>query len=190
MTVRILTARNAYLSPSPTHSARKYMHAAATIISANNPFSPAIELVNGHIAFEAVTKAFFAVTGDARVEINGRKAEPWRSYTLLPGTRVVVDGNSYVSFHGLKAEGVSGKVPLAPGFILSCATVNGEFTAKRLLAFKVPVTMRIPRGDWLDMIRRLQRHVALAREAVERGAELVKVRVGSREFEIWVQELA
>ena len=190
MTVRILAVKNAYISPSPTQSASKYMHAAANIISANNPFSPAIELREGRIVLEAVAKVLFAVTGNAHVEINGKKAEPWRSYTLTPGSRVTVEGNSYISLHGLQAYGVSTKLPLSPGFTLSCTTVNGEFTAKKLLAFKVPVTMRLDTGNWREMIRRLQRHVALAREAVEKGAELVRVRVGGREFELWVQELA
>ncbi len=189
MTVRILAVENAYISPSPTHSASKYMHAAANIISANNPFSPAIELRDGEIVLEAVSKVLFAVTGNAEVEINGRKAEPWRSYTLAPGSRVLVRGNSYVTLHGLQARGVASKLPLSPGLTLACSTVNGEFTAKKLLAFKVPVTMRFDAGDWREMIRRLQRHVALAREAVEKGAELVRVRVGGREFELWVQEL-
>ncbi len=189
MVVRIISVSNVYVSPSPSNSAKKYMHAAANIIAANNPLSPAIESIKGILVFEAASKVLFSITGDAALTINGKEAEPWRSYTLMPGSRVEAKGSFYASFHGLNVETGGSRVPLSPGMILNCNTVNGDFGAKKLLALKVPVTMRFEAPDWRDMVRRLQKHVALAREAVEKGAELVRVRVGGREFELWVQEL-
>lgn len=190
MAIKVIEAYNAFISPSPAKSKHRYAHASANIICVNNPFSPAIEVDGGRLVFEATQKVLFAVTGNARVRIGGKEVEAWRTYTLEPGTRVAVEGYSYVVFHGVNLGCEDGaKRTIKPGDMIYCKTVNGEFGGKKLLALKVPLTMRSVNGNWREMLRKLQRHVELAKNAAERGAELVKVRVGSAEYEMWVQEL-
>lgn len=190
MAIKIIESYNTFISPSPTKSKHKYAHASVNIISVNNPFSPVIEVNGGKLSFETTHRVLFAVTGNARVKIGEKEVEAWRTYTLEPGTKVTIEGYSYVAFHGVSLNCDSEtKTPIKPGDIIRCKTVNGEFNGKKLLALKVPLTMRNVNGNWKEMLRKLQRHVELAKNAAERGAELVKVRVGSVEFEMWVQEL-
>ncbi|ABL77567.1 hypothetical protein [Thermofilum pendens] len=187
MTIVIRSANRTFLSPSPLSSIDKYLHAAANIISFNPLIAPAFEVRGGALELQLHERVTYAVTGDATVLADGEQAETWRAGVAQRSLEVKATGTAYVSIKGLQVSSVE-PAQVRPG--LSLAAVNPDSVPPKVLqAVKIPAGLKYPQNDWLESVSRLQRHVALVADAVQRGAELVKVKVGGSEYEVWVLEL-
>ncbi len=189
MSLRIINAYNAFITPSPAKSWDKYAHAAANVLVGNNPHSPAIEVFNGYLELLSDKPTLVAITGNASASIGNNQVEIWRSIPLPPGHVLRVEGYAYVVVRGFEVNVDGVKVAVKKGNTINCFSLNGDFKHKEIMALKVPPTLRFVDGNWKEMLEKLARHIHLAREAALRGASLVKVRVGAKEYEMWVEEI-
>ncbi len=181
-------AYRALLSPHPLASRDKFAHAVSNVLSLNSLTSPAFELRGGELEISLGEKALLAVTGDAEVIADGRRVEPWTAFNASENVKIRTNAVAYVSVRGLKAT-TKRKLPLKSGVSFSFNGLNG-IDDRDLRALRVPPTLRAVNGDWLESVARVQRHIGMVLEAIKKGAEQVKVRVGGREFEVWVLELS
>ncbi|QOJ78453.1 hypothetical protein IG193_06770 [Infirmifilum lucidum] len=181
-------AYRALLSPHPLASRDKFAHAVSNVLSLNSLTSPAFELRGGELELALREKALLAVTGDVEIVADGRKVEPWAAFNASESVKVKANATAYVSVRGLKAT-TKRRLPLKSGITFSFDGLDG-LNERSLRALRVPHTLRVVNGDWLESVARVQRHIGMVLEAIKKGAEQVKVRVGGREFEVWVLELS
>ena len=130
-----------------------------------------------------------AVAGHAKVEVNGVKCGTWRALPIPAGgeVRVLADeGEAYLAFSGL-----SGQLgPVEPGERFYVKPVE-DFGAD-LSARYVPPTLlnEYFNGGARDvLLEKILRHLRLACEMAKRGAKLVRVKVGGKIFDVWVEEV-
>lgn len=189
MMVVLHSASNAFLTPNPILSADKYLHSAANLLCLNRIMSPAIELRDGELSIETDTPLLAAVTGDAEVSTDGHRASAWMAVHFTRSLDVRARGTAYVALKGLQSEAGS-RIPLFSGFSLSldAAELNGVHP-RILAALKIPPSLRGDDGDWLQAASRLQKYLIFLSDIVQRGAELVRVKLGGVEYEAWVLEL-
>ena len=189
MTIVIRAFGKALLNSTPAVSKNKYLHAAANLLCLNPVMSPAIELKEGALSIEADAPFVAAVTGEARVVDDGQRAAPWSALRASRSLEVYADREAYVALRGLKS-GVSGRLPLPPEYRLELSSSEVDGIHSRVLAaLKVPPSLRVDAGDWLEAASRLQRYLEVLADVVRRGAELVRVSLGGVEYEAWVLEL-
>jgi Allophanate hydrolase subunit 2 len=187
MTIVIRSSHRSYISPNPLSSVDKYLHASANLLVFNPPTAPVIEIRQGSITLQLQEKVVFATTGKAEILADDKQMESWRTGTAQNSLTVKTSETAYLAIKGLVIP-TSLPQPLKPGTTL--ITVNPNSVPDKILAaLKVPQGLRAPNGDWLEAVSRLQRHLSLVSDAVQRGAELVKIRVSGGEFEAWVLEL-
>jgi len=187
MTMVVRKAYRAFLSPNPLGSQDKFAHAVSNLLSLNSLTAPAIELQGGEVEAVLNGKTLMAVAGDAEVIADGRRVEPWAAFFAREGVRIRSGATAYLSVRGLSAA-ASGKLPVREGDAFSVQGLNG-IADSDLRALRVPHTLRVANGDWLESVARVQRHIGMVLEAVRRGAEQVRVRLNGGEFEVWVLEL-
>ncbi|MCC6003281.1 MAG: hypothetical protein LM590_02985 [Thermofilum sp.] len=187
MMITIRSSSRAYLSPSILTSIDKYLHSAANILVLNPATAPAIELKQGYLTLDLRERVVFSVAGEATVAADGQRYEAWRAGAAERSISASTDGVAYLAIRGLVSQADTIQ-HLKQGAVLSAVNSN-SIPDKLLTALKIPQGLRAPSGDWLESVSRLQRHITLVYDAIQRGAELVRVRVSGGEFEAWVLEL-
>jgi hypothetical protein len=187
MMIAIRSSSRAYLSPSILTSIDKYLHSAANILVLNPATAPAIELRQGYLTLDLRERVVFSVAGEATVTADGQRYEAWRAGAAERSISASTDGVAYLAIRGLVSQADTIQ-HLKQGAVLSAVNSN-SIPDKLLTALKIPQGLRAPSGDWLESVSRLQRHITLVYDAIQRGAELVRVRVSGGEFEAWVLEL-
>lgn len=189
MIIVVRSANRAFLVPNPALSTDKYLHSAANLLCLNSVMAPAIELRGGEVSIETDTNVLAAVTGDAEVRVDGRRAAPWSAIRVAQSLEVKSPGRAYISLKGLRSNEEE-RVPLSAGTSLSSFTEELDGVSPRVLAaLKIPPSFRSDGGDWLQAVSRLQKYLAFLTDIVQKGAELIRVNLGGVEYEAWVLEL-
>ena len=178
----------ALLSPNPLASYDKFAHAVSNSLALNSLTSPAFELRTGELEIALDSRVLVAFTGNADITVDGKKVEPWAAYLVRERITVKTDEIAYISIRGLK-HNLRNKQPVSVGESYIFESLNGVSEGD-LKALRVPSTLRLANGDWLEAVAKIQRHLGMVLEAVRKGAEQVKVRVSGGEFEVWVLELS
>ena len=143
-----------------------------------------LELENGS---EAI--GLGAVTGEAEVRINDREGRPWSAFPLPPGAKlrvVATGGPAYVAFYGLQAPTST----LSKGTTL---TMREPERFNDLHARYVPENLLKEYAKRNDVngrfLYKVIRHLELACEMARRGAKLLRVKMGSHVYDVWIEEL-
>jgi len=189
MTITIRAYGKALLVSSPALSSNKYLHAAANLLCLNSLMAPAIELREGALTVEAESRFIAAVAGEARVTVDGQRASPWSALWVSRSLEVSAERRAYVAIKGLTSS-ARGRLLLPPELRLELNASEADGVHPRVLAaLKVPPSLRVDNGDWLEAASKLRRYFDLLVDIVQRGAELVRVNLGGVEYEAWVLEL-
>lgn len=187
MTIIVRSSNRAYLSPNVFTSMDKYLHASANLLVFNPPTVPVIEIREGSLSLELQEKVVFSVTGDAKIIADDKQQDPWKASIAQKTINLSTDRVAYLAIKGLTPP-TNILQPLKPETMLTAVNPS-NVPEKILMALKVPQVLRISNSDWLESISRLQRHISLVTDAVQRGAELVRIKINGGEFEAWVLEL-
>ncbi|MGC9106711.1 MAG: hypothetical protein ACP5IE_00760 [Infirmifilum sp.] len=188
MMIVVQRALGAFISPNPLASHDKFAHAVSNALALNSLTGPAFEVKTGELELEFDSKTLVAFAGDSEVYVDGRRVEPWAAYFAKERVTLKTTGRAYISVRGLRGSNRRKQV-LKSGEAYPLEQLNG-ISESDLRALRVPSTLRFANGDWLEAVARIQRHLGMVLEAVRKGAEQVKVRVGGGEFEVWVLELS
>ena len=146
--------------------------------------------VMNRIALTPDKDALIAVTGWGEAVVRGQgrtlRFDPWRAIVVPANTvlEVRAKGEAYVAVKGLVPNGGM----LGGGVRLICEPIRRM--PEDLHARYVPPTLldRLSREDG-GALKLVWRHLELVKEAVRRGAKLVKVKVNGRQYDVWVEEL-
>ncbi|MEZ0346612.1 MAG: hypothetical protein ABWK01_08690 [Infirmifilum sp.] len=188
MMIVIQKAIRSFLSPNPLSSYDKFAHAVANSLAMNSLSGPVFELKGGELEISVDAETLVGLTGNAEIIVDERNVEPWAAYLAKKKIYVKTGNVAYVSIRGLHSV-PRRKQPVRPGESYRFENLNGV-DERDLRALRVPISLRLPNGDWLESVARIQRHLGLVLEAARKGAEQVKIRVSGGEFEAWVLELA
>jgi hypothetical protein len=145
--------------------------------------------VEDRVELQSSVPCLAAVAGHARVEVNGVKCSAWRALPVPAGGRVKVvahGGAAYLAFSGL--SGRLGRVRPGERFHVKQADGFGAELAARCVPLSL-LNEYFNGGAQDALLEKVLRHLKLACEMAKRGAKLVKVRIGGKIYEVWVEEV-
>ena len=192
--IQVLSVRDARLvSTSGVDEVKDPLAYALSNALVDNPIDGAALELDGYLEVRTGSPTLMAVTGDARVEVEGKALPTWRAIPLPARSRVRVEAIgsvAYVSFKGLRADCSE----LKAGTVLRTHELDGR--CDDLIARYVPSSLiseylrvRTNGGSWSELLTRVLRHLELASEMARRGAKLIRVKIGKEVYDVWVEEL-
>ncbi len=208
--VEALVAKSCYIvragdSDGLSYVADPFAYSASNLLVGNAPFSASIE-IRGEARLRFSEEALISLTGSCEAVLCGVKAPQWVAIPVAEDVELEIRANgnvAYVGITGLDASFV-GSRPLREGVRLALRRCYEELSRRRLNALRVPSGIlreyqehlssfkqgtAALKQSALNLIAKLERHLRLACEAAERGAKLIRVSVGGRTYELWVEEI-
>lgn len=172
-------------------AAEPFLCAISNALVGNSLNSEAIE-VEGELTFRCDAPVLAAVAGRSTVQIGERAYKPWRALPIPPNKTVKVaaqSGLAYVALKGFKKLNTTrenGVIATAYEF-----TNNPDLQARYIPEkFLREYFMSLGNTTALEgLLTKVLRHLKLACEMASRGAKLVKVRIGTDLYEVWVNEI-
>jgi len=166
----------------------RFLGAVSNALVGNSIETPVFR-VEAYVELQSFVQCLAAVAGRAKVEINGVECGAWRALPVPAGGEVRVlarDEAVYLAFSGL-----SGRMGLVrPGERFYVNPVD-DFGVELAARYVPPSLLNeyFSGGAQDALLERILRHIRLACEMARRGAKLVRVKVGGKVFDVWVEEV-
>ncbi|RLI99329.1 MAG: hypothetical protein DRP08_07270, partial [Candidatus Aenigmatarchaeota archaeon] len=170
----------------------------------NKILSPVLK-INGKVKIHFTEDALVSITGSFKAFINGLEIKDWRAILVPKNEELEIENLSeitYLAIHGLKAP-FHGIFELASNIKLNFEPVRQKI--KDLIARYVPSNfisqvsfvsnlnsrglLLVQVGELERTIEKFKKHLKLVSEAVKRGAQLIRVNINGKKFDVWIEEL-
>lgn len=173
-------------------AAEPFLCAVSNALVGNSLSNEVIE-VEGELAFRCSAPVLAAVAGQSStIQIGERFYKPWRALPIPPNKAVKVTtqgGLAYVALKGLKTLDMAGEnsvIATAYEFTHT-PDLQARYIPEKFLReyFESLGNTNVLEG----LLTKVLRHLKLACEMASKGAKLVKVRIGTDFYEVWVNEI-
>ena len=213
MALEVLSSEKTYIVRAMDFKREGYIrdlfsYGISNILVGNDRLAPAIEVLE---SLELFFKdgALIALAGKGLAKMGDKDIPFWRAIPVPPGTKIKIKSlikPVYVGIMGLSYP-FKGRYSLSRGAKLRFEILNGWANVKDIIARRVPVSIieayekiseKIINSErsvqfhmqlQLQFLEKVVRHIQLVREAVQRGAKLIKVKISGKEYEVWVEEV-
>ncbi|MEM1508787.1 MAG: hypothetical protein QW291_06130 [Thermofilaceae archaeon] len=168
-----------------------FLCAVSNALVGNSLSNEVIE-VEGELVFRCGAPVLAAVAGQSTVQIGERFYKPWRALPIPPNkvVKVVTQGGLvYVALKGLKMLDTTGK---NNAIATACEFTHTPDLQARYIPEKFlhEYLKSLDNTTMLEgLLTKVLRHLKLACEMASKGAKLVKVRIGTNFYEVWVNEI-
>ena len=165
-----------------------------------NKLTEPIIAVKDILELKAKVKALLSSAGKGKIILNKKREIPlWRAFIVPANSSLMIKPDKgaaiYLGVKGLYSPKDS-NIQLRSGDTVPCKQLNGELDLNNLIASKVPESLlKIYIGlngnlkERKYILSKILRHISLAREAIMRGAKLIKVNVNGEKYEVLIEEV-
>ncbi len=213
MALEVLSSNKTYIVHARDFKNEGYIkdlfsYGISNLLVGNDRLAPAIEVLESIELFFR-DGALIALAGKGFAKIGDKEVPFWRAIPVPPGTKIKIKSlikPVYIGIMGLSYP-FKGRYSLSNGAKLRFRILNGWANVKDIIARRVPVsivqtyekisdklvnserTIQLSMQIQLQFLEKVAKHLQLVREAVQRGARLIKVKISGKEYEVWVEEI-
>lgn len=198
--LEVISADEAYVLNSSTNTPS--LIRICNLLVENDFINPVI-LVKRFLKIKSKGKLLVSISGNGKVLLNNKDAPLWRALILPPSYTLTLlpEKELYLGIKGLSCPAHNEPIhKLKEGDILPCAELNGNVSLEKVVISKVPESLLREyltlNGNKVEdkniernIVEKIVRHVKLAKEAIMRGAKLVKVKVNGVIYEAVIEEI-
>ncbi|GEM_PF-5989246 len=195
--LEVISANEAYILSNNTSPLSKICN-----LLVENDFLNPVILVKKYLKIRSKGKLLVSISGEGKVILNEKEVPLWRALVLPPSYTLTLYPTKEL-YLGIKGLSYSTQdkflYRLRNGEVLSCTELNGNISLEKVVISKVPESLlreyltlngekeREDKGR--KIVEKIIRHVKLAKEAIVRGAKLVRVKVNGVTYEALIEEI-
>ncbi|HDI31528.1 MAG TPA: hypothetical protein ENF80_01800 [Thermofilum sp.] len=195
--LEVISANEAYILSNNTSPLSKICN-----LLVENDFLNPVILVKKYLKIRSKGKLLVSISGEGKVVLNEKEVPLWRALVLPPSYTLTLYPTKelYLGIKGLSCSTQDKFLyRLRNGEVLSCTELNGNISLEKVVISKVPESLlreyltlngekeREDKGR--KIVEKIIRHVKLAKEAIVRGAKLVRVKVNGVTYEALIEEI-
>jgi len=195
--LEVISANEAYILSNNTSPLSKICN-----LLVENDFLNPVILVKKYLKIRSKGKLLVSISGEGKVILNEKEVPLWRALVLPPSYTLTLYPTKelYLGIKGLSCSTQDKFLyRLRNGEVLSCTELNGNISLEKVVISKVPESLlreyltlngekeREDKGR--KIVEKIIRHVKLAKEAIVRGAKLVRVKVNGVTYEALIEEI-